>query len=166
MLAADFGVGFDKNVMLETRFGLPVVQIMYTQQNRLLNYNPILGHHRWTVDKVTALELLFLAIRYGKVFFPPQDEFKIYTDDLLSPYEEMIESGGLTHRRFARNPNRPDDFAHALCFATMLSMKLMNSEIINLVPAHALGATDMAGEGVPPTIDHIDPADILAALNV
>jgi len=166
MLAADFGVGFDKNVLLERQFGLPVIQIMYTKQNRLLNYNPILGHHRWTVDKVTALELMFLAIRYGRLQFPPQDEFKIYTDDLLSPYEELIESGGLTHRRFARNPNRPDDFAHALCFATMLAMRLMNSNIVNIVPSHAMGAQDMEGEGTAPSIDHVDPADILAALNV
>jgi len=166
MLAADFGMGFDKNIMLEQRFGMPVVQINYVRQNRLLHYNPFLGHHRWTVDKVTALELLFLSIKYGKFLFPPKAEFDIYTADLLSPYEEITESGGLTSRKFLRNPNRPDDFCHALCFAGLLAMRLMNVDITKIVPSHAMGAEGMPGEGVPPTLDHVDPAEILAALNV
>ena len=164
MLAADYGMGFDKNIMLEQRFGIPLIQIMYTRQNRLLMYNPALGHHRWTVDKTTALELLFLAIKYGKIFFPAKEEFDVYSQDLLSPYEEVVESAGLTSRRFLRNPNKPDDFAHALCFATMLGMRLMNSSITNVVPEHAMGAQDMDAVGVAPTLQHIDPADILTGL--
>jgi hypothetical protein len=164
MLAADFGMGFDKNVMLEKRFNLPVVQIQYCRQNRLLQYNPILGHHRWTVDKTTALELLFLAIKYGRIHFPPKEEFEIYTADLLSPYEEVVESAGLVSRRFLRNPNRPDDFAHALCFSSMLAMRLLNSNIDNIVPAHALGAQSMPGVDSPPTLDNVDPQDILSAV--
>ena len=165
ILAADYGVGFTQNVMLEQRFGLPVVQIMYTRQNHLLAYNPTLGHTRWTVDKTTALELLFLAIRYGRVKFPPKEEFDIYTADLLSPYEEAVESGGMDYRHFMRNPNRPDDFAHALCFASMVAMKLMNSEMVDVIPAHALGK-ERALSGEAPTIDHIDPRDILASIKL
>jgi hypothetical protein len=69
MMAADYGMGFDKNVMLENRFGIVVVQIMLVRQNKLLGYSPTLGQHRWTVDKTTSLEILFLAIKYGKSFY-------------------------------------------------------------------------------------------------
>ena len=159
MLAADFGMGFDKNVMLEQRFGLPVVQIQYVRQNRMLNYNPILGHHRWTIDKTTALEVLFLSIKYGRMFFPPQAEFKTFTDDLLSPYENISETGGLTSRRFLRNPAQPDDFAHALCFAGTVAMKLMGSPVVDMVPQDAFNVGDQATSA--PEHVEVDPKDFL-----
>lgn len=162
MMAADYGMGFDKNVMLESRFGITVVQIMLVRQNQLLSYNPTQGCHRWTVDKTSALEILFLAIKYGKIFFPPQDQFKIYTDDLLSPYIEITESGGLTFQRFLRNPNQPDDFCMSLCFAAMLAMRLNNTSIVDMVPAHAFRAQEDLG-GAPDIVE-VDPADVLASL--
>ena len=164
MMAADYGMGFDKNVMLEQRFGIPIVQVMYVRQNRLLSYSPTLGQHRWTVDKTSALEILFLAIKYGRVFFPPQSEFKIYTDDLLSPYEEVTETGGLTYRHFLRNPTRPDDFCHSLNYACMLSMRLINSTMVDLIPSSAFkgGVTS----ALAPAVVDIDPSDVLAALQI
>jgi len=163
ILAADFGMGFDKNILLEKEYGLAVVQIMYVRQNKLLGYNPFQGHHRWTVDKTTALELLFLAIKYGRIRFPPKHEFDNFTKDLLSPYEEIVESGGLTNRRFMRNPNWPDDFCHALCFSSLIAMRLMNASIVDLVPSGVMAtAQDMSA----PELVNVDPEEILAALNV
>lgn len=163
MLAADYGMGFDKNIMLEQRFGLPVVQIMLMgNQHKLMSYRPQQGHPAWTVDKTTAMELLFLAIKYGRIFFPPQSEFKLYTDDLLSPYEDINESGGLVTRRFIRNPSKPDDFCMALTFGTLLAMKLVNSSIMDLVPQDAFhGGTMPDGE---PAVVNINPEDVMAAL--
>lgn len=162
MMAADYGMGFDKNVMLENRFGITMIQIMLVRQNKLLGYSPTLGQHRWTVDKTTALEILFLTIKYGRIFFPPQDEFKIYTDDLLSPYIEVSESGGLTFQRFLRNPNQPDDFCMALCFGAMLAMRLTNSTIVDMIPQGAFGGGVTSGGA--PAIVEVDPADVLASL--
>ena len=163
LCAGDFGMGFDKNILLEKEYGQRMVQIMYVRQNRLLGYNAFMGHPRWTVDKTTALELMFMAIKYGRIHFPPQSEFKLYTDDLLSPYEEIVESGGLTSRRFLRNPNRPDDFAHALCFASLVAMRMMNASIVDLVPSGVMAAA----QGVEqPDITAVDPDEILAALSV
>jgi len=164
MMSADYGMGFDKNVMLEQRFGIQVIQIMLLHQNRLFGYSPTLGQHRWTVDKTTALELLFLAVKYGKIRFPPQTEFKLYTDDLLSPYEEVIENGGLTRRRFLRNPARPDDFCMALNFACLLGMRLINSTMVDVLPPDALGAS--GNLRTAPAVVDIDPTDVLAALQV
>jgi hypothetical protein len=164
MMAADYGMGFDKNVMLEQRFGITVIQIMLLHQNRLFGYSPTLGQHRWTVDKTTSLEILFLAIKYGRIFFPPQSEFKLYTEDLLSPYEEVTESGGLSRRRFLRNPARPDDFCMALNFACLLGMRLINSTMLDILPPEALGASDTARTA--PAVVDVDPTDVLAALQV
>jgi len=164
MMAADYGMGFDKNVMLEKRFNIIVIQIFLCRQNRLLAYSPTLGQHRWTVDKTTAMEVMFLAIKYGRIFFPPQDEFEIYTRDLLSPYEQVTESGGLAHRMFVRNPSQPDDFAMSLCFACMLAMQMVNSSMMDLIPASAFGG-GQTGSGAP-AIVNVDPADVLAALSV
>jgi hypothetical protein len=158
VLAADYGMGFDKNVMLERRFGIRVAQIMYGTQKKLMNYSPTLGCQRWTVDKVTALEYLFMAIKYGALGFPPYDEFKTYTDDLLSPYEKVIESGGFSTRRFDRDPARPDDFAHALCFAVLVAMKSVDADITDIVPEQAW-QTDYDNE-TPESVD-LDPGDIL-----
>jgi hypothetical protein len=163
MLAGDFGMGFDKNILLEKEYGLPVVQIMYVRQGKLLGYNAFLGHPRWTVDKTTALELMFMAIKYGKIRFPPKDEFRLYTQDLLSPYEEIVETGGLTSRRFLRNPARPDDFAHALTFASLVAMRMINASVVDLVPGGVMAAV----QGIEvPEITEVDPEEILAALSV
>lgn len=163
VLAADFGMGFDKNIMLATRFGLPVVQIQYVTQNTFFGYNPLGNQHRWTVDRTTAMELVFLAIKYGRIFFPRKDDMQTFAPDLLSPYEEVIEVGGIGHRRFNRNPAVPDDFFHALVFASLVAMRLMNSSMLDVVPRHAMGVNNQAGAGTAPTIDHIDPRDIMAA---
>ena len=162
MMAADYGMGFDKNVMLEQRFNIAVVQIMYVRQNKLLSYSPTLGQHRWTVDKATALEILFLAIKYNRIYFPPQSEFALFTADLLSPYEEVSESGGLTYRHFVRNPSRPDDFCHALNFACLLAMKISGAGMVDLIPKNAFNS-GTSKPGAPERVD-VDPLDVLAAI--
>lgn len=164
LVGADMGMGFDKNYLLGTRFGLPVVQIQLVRQGRLLTYAPPSANSisRWSADKTTALELMFLAIKYGRIFFPPQSEFRIYTDDLLSPYEEIADAAGLSSRHFLRNPNRPDDFAMALCFACLVAMQSMGVNMAEIVPTDAMGAQSMPGVGLPPVQDFIDPKDILS----
>lgn len=159
-LAADYGMGFDKNVMLESRFGLPIIQIQLCRQNSLLNFSPALGHPRWMVDKTTALDLMFMGIKYGRVRFPPKELFESFTRDLLSPYEEVVDHGELAHRRFVRDPSRPDDFAMALCFGTMLAMKMQHSDITDIIPKNAL----IAKPGRP-EFTILDPEEIMKALN-
>lgn len=159
-LAADYGMGFDKNVMLETRFGIPVIQIQLCRQNSLLNYSPALGHPRWMVDKTTALDLMFMGIKYGRMRFPPKELFESFTKDLLSPYEEVVDHGEFAHRRYVRNPARPDDFAMALCFGSMLAMKMQHSDISDIIPKNAL----VVKPGRP-EFTILDPDEIVRALN-
>lgn len=162
ILAADFGVGYDKNLMLANRFGLPVVQIQYARQNQLMNYRPILDNPRWVIDKTTALEIMFWGIKYGHFHFPPLDEFKTFSDDLLSPYEEVSDASGMEYRRFVRNPASPDDFAHALCFAMLAAIKSTGCSLLDLIPEGAMGA-DTATEAQP-EMTHVDPREMLKSL--
>ena len=159
LLGADYGVGFTQNTILANRFGLPVVQIQYTAQNQLMSYRPLLGYPRWCVNKVTALQMMFFAIRYGSILFPPQDEFKRYTDDLLSPYQDVRDERGTEKVYFVRNPNVPDDFANALCFAMVAAMQLTGNSLVDTLPEGAMGA-DVAWTARPDH-DTVDPMEIL-----
>lgn len=160
-VAADAGMGLDKNQILAKRFGLPIVQMQYTRQLKLFGRNQSKGRTNvvqcWTIDKVMALDTLFLAIRNRRIFFP-KDGFDIYTDDLLSPYEQTTEVGGITHRLYLRNQARPDDFCHALCFASMMAMKLLGMAVDDMIPETAFGGgfTD----GTVPVDDRLDPKEV------
>lgn len=158
---ADAGMGLDKNQILAKRFGIPICQMQYTRQLKLFGKNQSRGRTNvvqcWTIDKVMALDTLFLAIRNRRIFFP-KDRFDIYTDDLLSPYETTTEVGGITHRLYLRNEAHPDDFCHALCFACMGAMKLLGMAVDDMIPAEAFGGgfTD----DTDPVDDRLDPNEM------
>jgi hypothetical protein len=143
-IGADIGMGLDKNIILAKRFGLPIVQIQYTRQLKLFGKNQSRGRTNtvqcWTIDKVMALDVLFLAIRNRRVFFPKEEVFKdSFLPDILSPYETTTEVGGITHRLYLRSEAQPDDFCHALCFASMVAMKLLGMAVDDMIPPEAFG---------------------------
>ena len=155
-VACDLGMGLDKNLMLVKRFGLPVVQMMYTRQNKLFGKNRSSGSTSrvqcWTIDKVMALDVLFMSIKNRRIFFPKTwAEDQTYLQDLLSPYESTTEAGGMEHRIYLRSEGQPDDFCHALCFASMAAMKLMGKDVDDMIPESAFGRGLVGGvpeEGV------------------
>ena len=158
--AADAGMGLDKNQILSKRFGVPIVQMQYTRQLKLFGKNRSTGRTNvvqcWTIDKVMALDTLFLAIRNRRIFFPRDEQFiSSCAPDLLSPYESTTEVGGMTHRLYLRNEAQPDDFCHALCFASMAAMKLLGMAVDDMIPAEAFGGGRTDDE--PPTNDWLDP---------
>jgi hypothetical protein len=134
--------------------------MQYTRQLKLFGQNQSRGRTNvvkcWTIDKVMALDTLFIAIKNRRIFFP-KDGFEIYTDDLLSPYEQTTEVGGITHRLYLRNQAKPDDFCHALCFASMMAMKLMGMAVDDMIPPDAFGGgfTD----DTAPMDDRLDPTE-------
>lgn len=143
-IGADIGMGLDKNIILAKRFGLPIVQIQYTRQLKLFGKNQSRGRTNtvqcWTIDKVMALDILFLAIRNRRIFFPKEEVFKdSFLPDILSPYETTTEVGGITHRLYLRSEAQPDDFCHALCFASMVAMKLLGMAVDDMIPPEAFG---------------------------
>jgi hypothetical protein len=158
-LAPDFGVGFTNNALLRNR-DMQVVQIQYVTQNRFLNYGELHGIPRWMVDRNTALSCTFYAIRNDRVHFPNVEQSKEYTVDLLSPYESQTEvSSGIVKKHFLRDPNRPDDFCHALTFAMMVLMHLTDDDLLTLKPE---SAGDYAGREFP---EEGTPYDVVSQLN-
>lgn len=162
LIAPDFGVGFTNNAMLRNR-GLPVSQIQYVRQNKLLNYNELNGAPRWCVDRNTALSIVFWGIKHGKIRFPNKEDSGKYTSDLLSPYEHITElSSGMVSKKFLRDPSKPDDFAHALTFGSLMLMKMVGDSMLNIVPEHSINYTgrDFPEEG------NVNVDSVLQAANV
>lgn len=158
--AADYGLGFQNNLIMKNRFGMNVVQMNFVRQNTPLQFNATnRGDDRWSIDKTSGLRAMFMAIKYGRVYFPPYLEFKPYTDDLLSPFEHVVESSGLTHIIYQRDPARPDDFAMALCFVLMLAVKLVGLNILDLIPRTAFSGGNSSGK---PKDVLVDPKDYIA----
>lgn len=158
--AADYGLGFQNNLILMNRFGIKLVQMNFVRQNTPLSFNETnRGDARWSVDKTSALRAMFMAIKYGRVYFPPYLEFEPYTADLLSPYEHITETSGLTHVVYVRDPARPDDFAMALCFVLMLAAKVSGVDILDLIPKTAFHSGRASGA---PKDVLVDPKDYMA----
>lgn len=158
----DAGMGLDKNQILAKRFGLPIVQMQYTRQLKLFGKNRSTGRTNvvqcWTIDKVMALDVLFLAIRNRRIFFPKEEVFRsTFCPDLLSPYESTTEVGGLTHRLYLRSESQPDDFCHALCFACMGAMKLLGMAVDDMIPSEAFGGGATPDE--PPENDWLQTTE-------
>jgi len=162
-LAADFGMGFDLNVMLIRRFGIKVIQMQFTaNQHSLLIWSPRQGYPCWCIDKLTALNTMFYAIKYGAYRFPGETSFEVYTQDLLSPYEEVVDKGGLEKRQYTRDPALPDDFAMALCFCSIAAFKAIKGEVMQLVPDNAFNPNSIYTQPVDYTKD-IDPREVLSS---
>jgi len=130
--APDFGVGFLNNTILNNR-GLKVVQMQYVRQNKFMSPKVSHGVTTWTIDRNTALSMIFWKIKQGLVRFPLPEFSDGYTRDLLSPYESLVEqSSGLATKKFLRDPAKPDDFCHALVFACMVLYHLAGDATINM----------------------------------
>lgn len=163
MMAADYGLGFQNNQIMQNRFGIPVVQMNFVRQNMPLQFRT--ANHgrneRWAIDKVQALRAMFLAIKYGRVYFPPYMEFEPYTKDLLSPFEHIADTSGISTIVYQRDPARPDDFAMALCFVLMLAVKLAGLDILDLIPKTAFNGGNASGMPVDTVVD---PNDYMATM--
>ena len=162
IVACDYGLGIHNNQILHNRFGLNVVQMSLVKQNLMLEKKGLKnGEERWAVDKTQALRTLFYAIKYGRVYFPPYDSFRKFTDDLLSPYEHVTDVGGITHMMYLRNPAQPDDFCMALVFALMLAAKFNGGQLSDISPKAAFGPGGALGEPMPLN-KSVDPKEVLA----
>lgn len=163
LLCSDFGMGFERNLILQRQYGVPVVQFQYTGSGRSMTYSPVGGLARWMIDKVSSMEILFWAIKAGMFRFPAWEEFSRISMDLLSPYEEISTFQGREVRRFQRNPARPDDFCHALNFAYAGLKAISGQGMLDGIPDSAIGA-DQAHIPVAPVADTIDPLQNLRNL--
>jgi len=143
--AADFGCGFVYNSLLRTQFSIPVVAMQYANQNQFVRYNPLFGTDRWVIDKTSALTLCFLAIMSKRIKFPKGSFMTGFKNDLLSPYEKIIENpGGPKRRVFDRSPELPDDFCNALTYASLAAYHAIGDSSLNIVPDHGLDYSEVS----------------------
>lgn len=134
-VACDYGAGFHNNQILSTEYGLPVTQLFYVTQGQFLNFTERMDIPLWKVDRNTALDTVFDNIKKGRIKFLDPEYSKSYTTHLLNVYEELVEhSAGLVRRKFDRVPDQPDDFLHALTFATLVLYQSTGNEVITVVP--------------------------------
>ena len=160
VMACDYGLGFQNNLIMMNRYDAHVVQMQFVRSNQTISFKTTgRGDARWSVDKLSALRTVFMAIKYGRIYFPPYDEFEVYSKDLLSPYEHVADSSGLSTVVYMRDPARPDDFAMALTFACMAAIKINGLDLIDLIPQTAFNPRFAQGA---PSGDRIDPKDFMA----
>jgi hypothetical protein len=62
-------------------------------------------------------------------------------------------------KKFLRNPAFPDDFCHALTFASLVAMKLIGDSMLNIIPESSI---DYTGYDFPEP-GKVDVAAILAS---
>jgi hypothetical protein len=134
-VACDYGAGFHNNQILAIEYHLPVVQLFYVTQGTFLSYAEKMGIPLWKVDRNTALDIVFANIRKEKIRFLAPEYSKDYTSHLMAVIEEKTEtSSGKETRKFDRIPDRPDDFLHALTFASMILYQATGHDVIQTVP--------------------------------
>jgi hypothetical protein len=134
-VACDYGAGFHNNQILAIEYQLPVVQLFYVTQGTFLSYAEKMGIPLWKVDRNTALDIVFANIKKQKIKFLAPEYSKDYTAHLMAVIEEKTEtSSGKETRKFDRIPDRPDDFLHALTFASMILYQATGHDVIQTVP--------------------------------
>lgn len=131
IIAADRGVGFTNNAILKQELGMHrVVEYQYGAFRRLQEYNK--KSSCYLLDKTTSLEVLFMNMKSKNVRFPPFEEMEDYFMQILSEYEEYLETPKKTYKVFRRNPSMPDDFLHALNFGVMAMYRLLGVRLLNM----------------------------------
>jgi len=139
-VACDYGAGFHNNQILALEYKLPVTQLFYVSQGQFLNFTERMDIPLWKVDRNTALDTVFDNIKKGRIKFLDPEYSRSYTSHLLNVYEELTEvSAGFVKRKFDRVPDKPDDFLHALTFASLVLYQATGNEVISVVPERTTG---------------------------
>ena len=159
IMSCDYGLGIHNNMIMQDRYNCRVVQMQFVKAKATITFASTNGGDpRWSIDKTSALRSVFYAIKYGKIYFPPYEEFEPYTRDLFSPYEHVIDTTGITTIRYLRDPSQPDDFCMALTFALMAAVKVAGIDLLDVVPQTAFDSVLAQGD---PSGKVVDPKDYL-----
>jgi hypothetical protein len=137
VIGADAGfVGSVQNPNLAQYTGVPVASIAYGTTKRFFIPQ---SNNCFTVDRTTIIYIVFALIKMKRIRFPSGSWFEQYTRDLLAIFtEDIVNTHGITARRYSRYKDRPDDFVHSLGYAVFMA---------------ALGIDDLpAMAGMPPNM--------------
>lgn len=133
MAGADFGVGYTNNQLLR-KLWCPqnlhkLAEYQYCSSRSLLIWNKKIS--RYLLNKTNSLNILFLDFKQQHVLFPNSPISDEIFADVLSEYEEVVESTSGVNKVFRRNPAQPDDYLHAINFACITSKRLIGKLLVD-----------------------------------
>ena len=128
-VGADWGGGgFLINPILETYSGIPVYQVMYTGERKILEWDTKARFFK--ASRTRTLLELFKHIKSGKFHFYEWSKFSEIKSHFLAEFaEEREDRSGNELLRFDHNPDDPDDALHALNVMFMLFKKNADKKI-------------------------------------
>jgi hypothetical protein len=132
-VGVDHGVGYTNNLILRRALGWEkVLEYQYNGSSRhLMNWNNDSG--RYMLNRTHSLNWLFFEMKRRFIHFPHQDDMNDeFFPDILSLFQEVIETPSRTYMQFNRNPHIPDDFTHALNFMVITARKLSGDSLLNM----------------------------------
>ena len=117
MACCDFGVGHTNNEILRQKYGVnKIMEFQYTGNTAsFLSSNP--KKPWYMLNRTMSLNTTFMDMKDKKILFPKYDECEVVCRHILSVYEEYTSNQSGGSKVFRKNPNIPDDFAHAINFA-------------------------------------------------
>jgi len=130
LICADFGVGYTNNQILRQQYGRRVMEFQYVRQRAFLKWDA--PSNRYMLSRTASLNILFMNMKAGMLFLPRFEEIEPFVKDILSVYEEIVDTSGSTVKVFLHTPDIPDDFTHALNFGWVGLRKLVNDPILAL----------------------------------
>ncbi len=120
MFGTDFGMGYDPNKRLTSKYGPARVHIYHyaPRLNAKIIYKP--ATHRYMVFRSPVMSDLFTAIKKMKVRYPRWEDYKVpYGDDHLSIISEYSESQRMA--QFDKPRGQTDDTFHSVLYCLLAS---------------------------------------------
>ena len=130
LICADFGVGYTNNQILRQQYGGRVMEFQYVRQRAFLKWDA--PSKRYMLSRTASMNILFMNMKAGLLYLPRFDDIEPFVKDILSVYEEVVDTSGSTVKVFLHTPDVPDDFVHALNFGWVGLRKLVNDPILAL----------------------------------
>ncbi len=127
LYGCDWGIGHTNNLLLMQEAPGQVYEYQYARQKNMIKWND--AAQRFIISRTTSLNILFIDIKKGLFKFPKLEEFKPYVQDLLSNYEDIPEN--MSDKRFIRTKGIPDDFTHALNFASLTLKRFLDMPMLS-----------------------------------
>jgi hypothetical protein len=102
----------NKNLQKVTH--LPVGSVHYGTMKKFFSPHP---DNNFIVDRTTLIYIVYALIKEGLLFFPQDEKFQMFTEDLRATYIEEVDTPRGQIMRYARYSTQADDFLHALGYA-------------------------------------------------
>lgn len=87
--------------------------------------------NRYCLHRSDTLSFVFRMLKAGKILFPDWGESKEVLKDILNEFIEVKDNGLVQELAYRHAPSQPDDFLHALNFATITAYSSIGDKILH-----------------------------------